>query len=325
LLRLWRRGYVEPVVPPPHPRHIEAQQLLALALQEGRIGLNTWRQWWPGLAMMADGQQILDHLLAAGFLATDEGFAFIGDSAERHFGRRNFMDLTAVFTVAPELAVVQGRKPIGTISPLALGPRDQPGPRLLSLAGRTWRVTHIDWRSRQVAVVADSGHGKSRWATGAIGPGLSFELAQSIRQVLLGHDPDVELSRRAVGQLRLTREERADLVDPSATVIAGTPESTLWWTFAGDNANRSLAAALTACGVAATSDTFAVRSPRALTATHLRAAADLLAADPPPAASLRPDVVDGLKFSAALPPDVAVRTLTERITDPVTALRVARG
>uniref|UniRef100_UPI00035DA1F1 DEAD/DEAH box helicase n=1 Tax=Nocardiopsis gilva TaxID=280236 RepID=UPI00035DA1F1 len=37
LLHLWGRNYVEPVTAPPEPRHIVAQQLLALALQEHKI------------------------------------------------------------------------------------------------------------------------------------------------------------------------------------------------------------------------------------------------------------------------------------------------
>ena len=35
LLHLWKQGYVEPIVPPPLPYHLLAQQLMALALQEG--------------------------------------------------------------------------------------------------------------------------------------------------------------------------------------------------------------------------------------------------------------------------------------------------
>ena len=42
LLHLWGQGYVEPVVAPPEPRHIVAQQLLALCLQEHRIGSRLW-------------------------------------------------------------------------------------------------------------------------------------------------------------------------------------------------------------------------------------------------------------------------------------------
>ena len=39
LLLAWSRGFVEPVAAPPEPRHITAQQLLALCLQEGRVGM----------------------------------------------------------------------------------------------------------------------------------------------------------------------------------------------------------------------------------------------------------------------------------------------
>ena len=45
LLELWRSGFVEPATPPPAPLHILAQQVLALALQEGGIGRSEWRDW----------------------------------------------------------------------------------------------------------------------------------------------------------------------------------------------------------------------------------------------------------------------------------------
>ncbi len=62
LLLLWSRGYVEPVTAPPSPRHIAAQQMLALCLQEGRIGNNVWSEWWDGLPIFdehADGDRRL--------------------------------------------------------------------------------------------------------------------------------------------------------------------------------------------------------------------------------------------------------------------------
>lgn len=49
LLLLWGRGWVEPVTPPPEPRHIMAQQMLALCLQEHRVGDRIWPRWWNGL------------------------------------------------------------------------------------------------------------------------------------------------------------------------------------------------------------------------------------------------------------------------------------
>ena len=45
LIDLWARGYVEPIIPPPEPYHILAQQLMALALQENGIGQREWLAW----------------------------------------------------------------------------------------------------------------------------------------------------------------------------------------------------------------------------------------------------------------------------------------
>jgi ATP-dependent Lhr-like helicase len=50
LTRLWATGFVETVVPPPHPRQIAAQQFMALALQEGQFGSRTWREWRAALS-----------------------------------------------------------------------------------------------------------------------------------------------------------------------------------------------------------------------------------------------------------------------------------
>ncbi len=90
LLRLWLDGYVESVVPPPEPFHIFAQQLLALALQEGRVGRQTWREWLG--AMPAFRAMTLDHLhdiiefmLARGILFEDGGMLSIGAEGERSF------------------------------------------------------------------------------------------------------------------------------------------------------------------------------------------------------------------------------------------------
>lgn len=323
LLRLWRQGFVEPVQPPPSPRHIEAQQLLAVALQEGAIGLSTWREWWPGLSMMDDGQEILDYLVAEGFLAVDSGMAFVSDASERHFGRRNFMDLTAVFTVDPQLTVTVGRKEIGTVSPLSLNSADRDGPTYLALAGRSWRVTHVDWKSHTVSVVEEVGAGRSRWATSGIGPGISAELAQSIRAVLLGEAPEVDLSNRAATQLAMLREERALSVDPHALVLIRDAASSRFWSFAGERANRSLAAAMSLNGLDCNADATGVSYPGSIGPASIRAAADAFRSEPRPTLPIRPELLEALKFSVALPPTLAVKTLEGRLGDAEGALLVA--
>lgn len=312
LLRLWRAGFVEPVVPPPSPRHISAQQLLALALQEGAFGRAGWRSWWGDLAAMDGAGAVLAFLTAEGFLESDGDLLFIGRAAEQRFGRRHFMDLTAVFTADPELKVLHGRAEVGSVSPTSLTTKIAEGqPRVLALAGRAWVVTHVDWRRRVVSVAPSTGRGRSRWGSGG-GLGLGRDMAGSVRAVLLGADPDVPLSRRGHAALARLRDERAGTVRPEGTVVLRDETGSRWWTYAGSAVNASLAAALSAAGLDAAPDAFAVTvsgedSGRGFTA----AARGHLGAVP----QVTPEVLEGLKFSAALPLEVATEVLARRMTD----------
>ena len=82
LLHLWGQGYVEPVVAPPEPRHIVAQQLLALCLQEHRIGSRLWVEAWNGLAPFdRSAEPILRYLVEQGFIDQDGELLFVGPSA----------------------------------------------------------------------------------------------------------------------------------------------------------------------------------------------------------------------------------------------------
>jgi ATP-dependent Lhr-like helicase len=102
LLLRWGKGWVEPVTAPPEPRHIVAQQILVLALQEHRFGDRLWQQWWNGLAPFdRSAAPILRHLVEQGYLDDDSGMLFIGPEAEKRFGQRHFMGMTAVFTGRP--------------------------------------------------------------------------------------------------------------------------------------------------------------------------------------------------------------------------------
>ena len=319
LLRLWRAGFVEPVVPPPNPRHITAQQLLALALQQGSFGRRSWARWWAGLPVMDSAEDVLDYLLAQGFLEADGDLLFIGPTAETRFGRRHFMDLTAVFTADPELTVLHGRTEVGSVSPVSLTEHLPEGrPRVLALAGRAWVVTHVDWRRRTVSVAASDSPGRSRWGHG--GMALGRDMAQSMRAVLLGEDPGVPLSRRGVVALERLRAERRSTVAADGTVLARDAKSARWWTYAGDKANTSLAAALTAAGYEVTADSFGVGIDSPLDAAEMRGAAITHAEAAPAIAS---DVLAGLKFSAALPVDVATEVLAQRMTDPPSARAIA--
>jgi len=322
LLCLWGGGWVEPIAAPPEPRHIVAQQILALCLQEHRVGDQVWSQWWNGLEPFGrSADVVVRYLVDHGYLDSDDGMFFIGPAAELVFGRRHFMEMTAVFTGPPEFTVLMGRTELGRVDPSLLVEEVQ-GERRLLLAGRSWRVTYIDWRRRRCFVEPADGGGRARWM--AFGwSGLSYELTQAIRQVLLGADPPVRLTRRATVALGHERSLREGLVHPGGSLIVRHDSGDVrWWTWAGFRANATLAATLSEV----------VDPVHRFDDRQIRLRDDLTPAawhDAVGDAASRlclPNVSEkalvGLKFSAALPKRLAMATLAARLADLDAAVQV---
>lgn len=319
LLLLWRRGYVEPVVPPALPRHIVAQQLLGLALQEHRIVPSDLNGWLGGIAAVPGADQVLAHLTAEGFLAEDGGLLFIGPKAEQEFGRRFYRDLTSAFTSEPSFTAIYGRDIIGELPVLTLAVRPAAGRRVVLLGGRSWVVRHVDWRSRRVAVEPSESPGSTRWA--GEGRAMPHELARAHHDVLTGRNPEVGLSRRAQAGLAELRNEYPFAVgdDTFRTYLVHRPkESPEWWTFAGQAANRSLTAGLGDLVDQATADgPLRLRLQSEVSVDKLRKAItdrqdDLVSTAP----EVDDRVAEALKFSAAIPLTLAVETLSARLADP---------
>lgn len=319
LLVLWERGRVEAVVPPPAPRHIAAQQLLALVLQEGQVGDESWAPWWNGLEPFdRSSRSILQNLLQGGFLETDGGMMLIGQKAERRFGRRHFMELTTSFTAAPEFTVLVGRTEVGSVDRSMLVD-DVTGPRLILLAGESWKVRSIDWKRSRCFVEPAAGGGRARWPTSQV-MGLSFELVRAMRQVVLGTSPSVRLTRRAADRLASLRAEHDGMVRDAGTVVVRDRATDVrWWTWAGHHANATLTATLKGVALRESRiDDRYVALRGDLTRQMWR---DAIAGAPD---SLRRPEVDeravaGLKFSDALPRALATSTLAARLADFVGA------
>ena len=321
LLHLWERSFVEPVTPPPEPRHIVAQQLLALCLQKRQVGSQLWAGEWNGLPPFdRSAEPILRYLVGNGFIDTDGELLFIGPAAEAKFGRRHFMGMTAAFTAPPQFTVISGRDEIGRTDPMLLTEHVE-GPRLILLAGRSWKVTWIDWKRQRCFVEPATGGGKARWLTNDTS-GASFSLTRSVRDVLLGADPAVALTERAQRVLAELRDDQRGTVHPAGTVISRDRDDVRWWTWAGFRANATLAATL--------SDL--TDGLQRFTDTHLRLRADLTpemwkAATAHAASRLclpeiDHDALTGLKFSEALPERLATATLAARLADTDAAAAV---
>ncbi|TDD40592.1 DEAD/DEAH box helicase [Actinomadura sp. KC06] len=319
LTLLWSRGYVEPVQAPPEPRHIVAQQFLALCLQEHKVGNRLWAEHWNGLPPFdRSAEPIVRHLVEHGYVEQDGEFLFIGPAAEEKFGRRHFMGMTAVFTAPPEFTVLSGRQEIGRTDPMLLTERVE-GPRVLLLGGRSWQVTWIDWKRRRCFVEPSDRPGKARWY-GTAFTGSGFALTRACREVLLGADPPVTMTERAVRYLAKTRDAATPTVHPGGTVIARDGDDVRWWNWAGYRANAALTATLS--GLTDEKQRFEdewVRLRPDLTRDMWRSgtadAADRLCLPDIDERALR-----GLKFNEALPTRLALATLAARLADPDGAL-----
>lgn len=279
LLLLWSEGYVEPIQPPATPYHVIAQQILGLTLQRRALSRGDLHHDLQAFAPMrtAEVDQIIDHMLADRFLAQDGELLFVGPAAERRYGGMHFRDVMAVFTAAPQFTVLHGRTEIGLIDPMVL--RSEHADSLtITLAGRGWRVTSIDWNRQRAQVEPWVHGGKVRWA-GMPQP-ISAALTVAIRRILQGQEPyDVSLTRRATEKLTELRAEYTAFVGvgESDVLLPHDRGRSRWWTWAGGRENARTLAALTRVapelvGAMPTWDNYAITLDESATMPALRAA-----------------------------------------------------
>jgi ATP-dependent Lhr-like helicase len=322
LLRLWATGHVEPVMPPPRPLHILAQQLMALALQEGGIGRHEWFSWVEAVPAFRDltpgeVEAQVSWMLEKEILWDEAGVLWLGRQGQDSYGRKNFLELFSVFTSPPEFIVLYGKQELGSVHEVTFMARQDEGPVVLLLGGRSWRLTHLEWKRRQAFVEPNDQGGRSRWW--GQGQVLSHALSQAIRAVVASEGEEVYWSRRARQQMA---EVRLDYPWASAehTSLVLTPNGEWhWWTFAGGKANAGLAHGLSGTLRARVSwDNFAVRIQGEPRADEVAAAIDSLRA------AVRDEVVaavderalEGLKFAECLPPGLADAVVRARLADP---------
>ena len=322
LVKLWSGEYVEPVEPPPAPFHIFAQQIMALALQQGGIGRKSWREWigrMPAFARMSDEEteSIITHMLCEDLLSEDEGLLWFGKEGEAAFGRKNFMELLSVFQSPPLFVVRHGRTDLGEVheSSFLIKTGDRP---ILSLAGRSWVATNIDWVKRVAYVEPTEQVGKSRW----LGPGqpLSFRYCQAIKEVLISEEHSAHYSRRAADEMSDAREEFAFLSEGATTALTSQSEGrTYWWTFAGLRANAALSDAMRGLsGVDASADNLAIKIEGLTKAGGMESTLAALRQNPPRGGSCAEvaKAFEDLKFSVCLPTSLAESMLSIRLSDP---------
>src|SRR5262249_38132264 len=157
-------------------------------------------------------------------------------------------------------------------------------------------------------------HGKARWVNMAYS-GAGFTLTRACRDVLLGTDPPVKLTQRAIRLLTQAREDNLDTVHPAGTVITRTGDDIRWWIWAGFRANATLTATLS--GLTDDRQRFDdewIRLRSDLT-PELWQAGTTDATDRLCLPDIDERAAGGLKFNEALPERLAIATLSRRLAD----------
>lgn len=316
LIELWRREYVEPVQAPPCPYHILAQQLMALILQERGVGRSQWFSWVDSVPAFSEMPQervesLLEYMINKLLLWDDNGIISFAPEGESIFGRQNFMDLLSVFTSPPLFRVMSGQKELGFVHESTFYKKDDDGPPILALAGRSWKTSHLDWKRKIAHVEPTDQKGKSRW----LGEGqmLSQAVCQSIRRILSSDDNDPSWSNRAAAQFAEIRDEFPWISAESTSVVLQPNGELRWWTFAGGIANTLLADALKPhCDVKG--DNLSLVFPKS---DSLDEIAGLIDEINPESVLPIPNVeaMENLKFSECLSGELAVEVFTSRFND----------
>jgi ATP-dependent Lhr-like helicase len=319
LLDLWESGFVEPVAPPARPLHLFAQQLMALSLQEGGIGIMDWQRWIGRLPAFANEepevlQRIIDFLLEHQILYSDGTRLSFGDAGQDLFGRRHFLELVSVFTSDPVFKVLHGRRELGTVDQITFLRHHGDEPVVLSMGGRSWSVTSLDWSRREAFVVPAETKGKSQWQGGKIG--MSWRFARAVHALLTSDQVSDRWTNRARSTFESLRSQY-DILRPEADVVLSDRDlnEVRWFTFSGGMINTALADVLSGCGfedvsvsdfwirAAGTSDTRRmVELVKSQDAEEIRQCFKVSG-----------DYLDNLKFNECLPGDIAQVILRDRL------------
>lgn len=312
----WSEAWVEATVPPAEPWHIVAQQALVLSLERGELPtrelVDLLHGSFPELHI-GDIEVLVEHLVGQQFLDRSEGVVRVGPQTESSYARGHYRDLLASFSGSQLLTGRHGAAEVGYIDPTVLtGERDE---RLLLLAGRSWRVTDVDWSKRIVWLEPAAAGGKARWMGGA--RSLGREVCQGIRSVLAdGASPTITLSRRA----RSALEALAEAIPMSSGTnfvmsrSDGAPAQT--WTFAGTRANRTLARQASTGAAKVRFDALSVQAPVAALAATLPGRIDLTGNE---LAAFQ----EAIKFADCVPRQLLSRTIVARNFEVTSDWRIA--
>ncbi|PZO41933.1 MAG: DEAD/DEAH box helicase [Pseudanabaena frigida] len=244
IVELARSGWVESVRCSDRAWTVLVHQLLALTLQFGAISPErAWQQlsFIPDFRGITDEEYktLIDHAIAEGYLFYSGGLLSIGERAEKIFGRKNFMELYAVFS-SPILYKVK------TATGYVVGSLEQdfvdklvPTMSSFLLGGRAWLVEAIDHKERSIRVEIAPRGTKPSW--GGFSPQiLSYELCRKIHSILIEDTDYPYIDEQSRYSLVEKRNELGVLLRQQPFCMIDDGHRVTWWTFAGGQVNYTL-------------------------------------------------------------------------------------
>jgi ATP-dependent Lhr-like helicase len=171
------------------------------------------------------------------------GLLVLGPTAQRRFGRKNFMELYAVFSSPQSYSVHTAcDQPLGTLGQdFVDGLVEQVSCFLLG--GRAWAVAQISHQDR-VVKVQPAPRGKQPTRGGFLPQFIGEGLCTKIRDVLVSSEAYGYLNAEACRELE-DRRRLIQSIDSGPGPYIDMQDSELhWWTFAGGKINSTLRYAL---------------------------------------------------------------------------------
>ncbi|ELS34126.1 MULTISPECIES: DEAD/DEAH box helicase [Pseudanabaena] len=244
IVELARSGWVESVKCHNRTWTVLVHQLLALTLQFGAISPELA---WEQLSLIPDFQGIaeteyqilIQHGIREGYFFQSGGLLSIGERAEKIFGRKNCMELYAVFS-SPVLYKVKTAAGY-TVGSLEQDFADKLVPSMSSflLGGKAWLVEAIDHKERSIRVVLSPKGKKPNW--NSFSPQiLSYELCQKIYEILTTDIDYPYIDAQSRYAITEKREDLGVLLSQQSFTAIDDGDRVTWWTFAGGQINYTI-------------------------------------------------------------------------------------
>ena len=250
IVELAKSGWVENIEVNNRCWPVLIHQILAMALATNGIMAEAA---WEHLSKIPDFSgiereefdRLVGWMVGDGSLVLSSGLLSLGPKSERRFGRRNFMELFAVFSTPKTYTVA-------TLAGQSVGSLSQDFvDRLVCdvstflLGGRPWAVAQINHDDRRVVVVPSPIGRQPTWG-GFLPQFLGKELCQQVLRVTTSTEAYPYLDPESLQVLQEQRETLGRFLDPERGGLAGDAAELQWWTFAGGRINSTLRYALSA-------------------------------------------------------------------------------